>query len=226
MKDEVKIAFFDFDETVISFKSMFSFLQFFLKEQYPEDGENRFRSYMNDVKNKWLNNIPREAINSDYYQQFKGESKDKLLSVRDRWILQEKGLYGNCFYIKETIKLIRRYQENNTSIVIVSGSIQDIIEPLAYEIGADAVLATKMKINNGVYTGEFVAPQTIGQGKALAITHYMQEHEVEKQHTVAWGDHESDYPMLYAAGHGGIVSKDLQTLSAAQSKGFSVIKIE
>lgn len=223
MDNTIKTAFFDFDETVISFKSMFSFLKFYLSEVYQSEGEKRFDDYMNDVNHKWFINFPREEINRDYYRQFKNETKEKLLSIRDRWIVEEKKIRGDNFYIPETQELIKNYKRDNYSIVIVSGSMLDIVEPLANEIGADAVLATKMITNTGVFTGEIVPPQTIGQGKAVAIINYMRLHNIPSDHTVAWGDHISDFPMLEIAGEGGIISNDPDVLSIARTKGFSVI---
>lgn len=223
MGSTIKTAFFDFDETVISFKSMFSFLKFYLSEVYQSEGEKRFDEYMNDVNHKWLINFPREEINRNYYRQFKNENKEKLLSIRNRWIAEEKNIRGDNFYIHETQELIQNYKRDNYSIVIVSGSMLDIVEPLANEIGVDTVLATKMITDTGVFTGEIVLPQTIGQGKAVAIINYMRLHNISPEHTVAWGDHISDFPMLEVAGKGGIISSDPDVLSIARTKGFSVI---
>lgn len=223
MTCNINTAFFDFDETVIDFKSMFSFLEFFLKKKYSEVGVQRFISYMDDVKNKWKNNFPRESINLDYYHQFKGETQQDILEIAQCWIIEQKKIYGANLYINETLKLIKEYQQQNISIVIVSGSLQDIIVPLAKDIGVDTVIATRMVIVDGLYTGEIIPPQTIGMGKALAIATYMQQHNIAKEQTIAWGDHDSDFPMLEASGAGGIISSNTTLLNEAQQRGFRVI---
>jgi len=220
---KIKVAFFDFDETVISFKSMFSFIEFFWKEKYHEQGEVLFNRYISEVKFQWENNVPRERINLDYYRKFKGESVDNIVALSAAWIAHEKRNYAENFYIKETQDAINTYKSLGVSVVLVSGAMRDTIMPLADEIGADEVLATRLEIVNGYFTGDIIPPQTIGIGKAQAINHFMQKNHIKRDETIAWGDHDSDFDMLDAAGKGVIISNNEEIITKARDKGYDVV---
>lgn len=221
--NEIKVAFFDFDETVVSFKSMFSFIEYFWQHRYGEEGKEKFSRYINGVKRQWLNNVPREVINLNYYRQFEGEDVESVLSLTDNWIIHEKKHYAGGFYISETLDAINRYKEMGVEIVLVSGAMRDTLIPLACEIGANEVLATRMLVSNGKFTGDIIPPQTIGAGKAQSIVHFMDKRGVDRLSTVAWGDHSSDFDMLEAAGQGILISDNDSVINEARKRGFTVV---
>ncbi|EGY4513286.1 HAD-IB family hydrolase [Salmonella enterica] len=223
MYKNIKVAFFDCDETLISFKSMFSFLKYYLIGKYHDSGCEIFNKYMIDVKSQWEKNIPREIINIDYYKQFKNENIDEVLSFCKNWIIDEKKNAGDDFYIKETINAINIYKEMGSKIVIVSGSLFELIQPIAMEVGANDILATRMTTMNKVFTGEIIPPQTIGAGKAEAVKRYLYKNNIPRECSIAWGDHESDFDMLNSTGKGVIISKDLSLLQKAEGYGFFTI---
>lgn len=223
MYKNIKVAFFDCDETLISFKSMFSFLKYYLIWKYHKSGEEIFNKYMIDVKSQWERNIPREIININYYKKFKNENIDDVLSFCKKWIIDEKKYAGDDFYIKETINAINIYKEMGCKIVIVSGSLFELIQPIAMEVGANDILATRMSTMNKIFTGEIIPPQTIGAGKAEAVKRYLDKNSIPRECSIAWGDHESDFDMLNSTGKGVIISKDLSLLQKAEGYGFFTI---
>ncbi len=220
MYKDIKIAFFDCDETVISFKSMFSFLKYFLYSKYNQEGENRFNKYMDNVKLQWTQNVPREIININYYKQFENEYIDDVLSACNKWIIDEKLKLGENFYIKETIDAIKKYKGMGCKIVIVSGSLYNLIYPIAVDIGADEILATRMSIVNNLFTGDIIPPQTIGKGKAEAVKNYLNKNHIARKNSIAWGDHDSDFDMLHATGKGVIISDNILLIKKAKEHGF------
>ncbi|AXC69480.1 hypothetical protein DOE63_31365 [Salmonella enterica subsp. diarizonae serovar 59:z10:-] len=106
-----------------------------------------------------------------------------------------------------------------SKIVIVSGSLFELIQPIAIEVGANDILATRMTTMNKVFTGEIIPPQTIGAGKAEAVKGiYIKITYLEN--VVLHGDHESDFDMLNSTGKGVIISKDLSLLQKAEDSDF------
>ncbi len=223
--ERIDIAFFDVDETVVDFKSMFSFLQFYLENQFAENGRRRFDNYLLRVKEQWQINIPRETINREYYAQFKGAKRSEIAKLGLAWFVSEQQRLGDNFYIKESIALIDGYQRNGIPVVFVSGSMLDIITPIAQELKVDNILATRLYEDEwGLITGEIIPPQTIGQGKAQAVAQYIIEHDINPLATIAYGDHESDFSMLATTTQGVIISADVQVIAQARAAGFSIIE--
>ena len=192
MSKSYKYAFFDVDETVVSFKTMFKFLEFFYNEINPLEGQLIFNQYMLKIKNDWKNGRPREEINQEYYRN----------------------------PIIDEINILKK---SNTKLVFVSGSIAKLIELIARDLRVDYVLATRIREENGILTGEIIPPQTIGDGKAVVVEKFMKLHNVESNECIAYGDHISDFQMLSCVSDGVIVSKDKETISSAKLRGWRII---
>ncbi|WP_278808287.1 HAD family hydrolase [Obesumbacterium proteus] len=219
----VECAFFDVDETIVNFKTMFSFLEFYMGILYGNVGNDHFNIYMNQVKQDWTLGKPREEINKEYYLNFKDKSYRYLNEVVDLWLDFKKKQLGNDFFIHKTISILKKLQKNNTKIVLVSGSLTELIKPIANELGVEHILATRFVIDGDVITGDIIPPQTIGEGKALAVKNFMKQHEINKLNSIAYGDHISDFPMLSAANHGIVISNDKFTQEKAIEHGFEII---
>ncbi|MFP1821505.1 HAD family hydrolase [Lonsdalea quercina] len=216
-------AFFDFDETVVCFKTMFSFMRFYWGNMY-ENGGLRFDEYMRKVEEQWVNNIPREIINREYYENFKDEKINDVHRIIPDWIQYEKNKYAERFFVNESILLISKYNKANVSVVFVSGSMFDIISPIASELGVTNIIATRVKENNDVFTGEILPPQTIGNGKAVAVEKYIRDNSIDINKTISYGDHYSDFPMLSATSEGFVISNDKDVLVSAKREGLGIIE--
>lgn len=217
--NKYSVAFFDVDETVVSFKTMFSFLEFYLNDS------GRFKVYMSNVQKQWENNIDRTIINREYYEQYNNEPVLKVKNTVLKWLSNKKLELGEDFFVKPTLELIRSFQDKGVNVVFVSGSFNEIILPIAKELLVKDVIATKIEEKEGNYTGKIIPPQTIGNGKVEAILNYLRNANLSEKNAVAYGDHYSDFPMLSAVNEGFIISNDKSIISAAKDKGFGIIPI-
>jgi HAD superfamily hydrolase (TIGR01490 family) len=215
---EYNVAFFDVDETVVSFKTMFSFLEFYL------DNSDRFKNYMNNVRQQWVEGVDRTVINKEYYEQYNNESVSSVRNAVQSWLVMKKKELGDNFFLEPTLKLIRSYQKRGVNVVFVSGSFMEIICPIADELLVKDIIATEIEEKQGIYTGKIIPPQTIGHGKVTAILNYLKKNNFSEKNAVAYGDHFSDFPMLAAVSSGFIISSDESVIAAAQNKGFGIIR--
>ena len=88
------------------------------------------------------------------------------IGVKD-WYSEVRSSPG--FFIQSTLDQLLSHQVNGVLPVFVSGSSQEILAPLADELGVHYVLANKLEIVRNRYTGEIIPPQTIGIGKRDVI---------------------------------------------------------
>ena len=68
----------------------------------------------------------------------------------------------------EAVSLIEEHHLAGRDVVIVSASGAEVVEPIGEMLGADAVIATRMEIADGKYTGE-IDFYAYGENKASAI---------------------------------------------------------
>ncbi|MFD4376442.1 HAD family hydrolase [Streptomyces sp. NPDC058486] len=200
-------VFSDVDETLISVKSMFDFLQYQLVRRHGQAGEEEYERIMATVRRRSAEHVPREEINRFYYGHYAGESVAAIAALADDWFA-ERTTTTRGFWIEPTLQALRDHRAAGASVVLVSGSFPPLLEPVAREVGADTVLCTRPLIADGRYTGEVTTP-VIGDGKRDAVRDLLASRPgVDPADCYAYGDHLSDLPMLELVGHPVAVGDD------------------
>ncbi|GAB2450283.1 HAD family hydrolase [Xylanimonas ulmi] len=122
----------------------------------------------------------------------------------------------------EAVDLIAEHHELGHDVVIVSASGAELVEPIAAVLGADHVIATRMRVEDGKYTGdmEFYA---YGENKAIAIRELAAQHDYDLTRSYAYTDSVTDAPMLEAVGHGFVVNPDRSLRRLAAERGWGAL---
>ncbi|WP_067813112.1 HAD family hydrolase [Nocardia inohanensis] len=190
-------AFFDVDETLITVKSMFSFLRFWLAGN-GDDG-TEYARLTAEIKQRAAAGTPREEVNRLYYRNYRGVRADELAAAGERWFA-EFAASGAAYYA-DAVEALRAHRDSGRATVLLSGSFAAAIAPVTSALGADHVIATEPVVDErGVLTGEVRRPM-IGAAKAGAVTEYLREHAIAYENTYGYGDHASDLPFLEAVAH-------------------------
>ncbi|MER6090767.1 HAD family hydrolase [Streptomyces bluensis] len=201
------LVFSDVDETLITVKSMFDFLHYQLVRRHGVAGEEEYERIMAVVRRRAGDGTPRADINRLYYGHYTDESVETIGRLAEDWFA-ERTASGRGFYIESTREALTAHRAGGATVVLVSGSFPPLLEPLAREVGADAVLCTRPLVADGRYTGEVETP-VIGAGKAAAVLRKLESRpDVDPRDCWAYGDHVSDLPMLELVGHPVAVGED------------------
>ena len=123
----------------------------------------------------------------------------------------------------EAADLIEEHRAAGREIVIVSSSGAEIVEPIGEMLGVDRVVATRMVVVDGRYTGEmdFYA---YGEHKAEAMRAVAAEGGYDLADCYAYSDSVTDLPMLSAVGHPTAVNPDRGLRKAALENGWPVLQ--
>lgn len=122
----------------------------------------------------------------------------------------------------EAVALIDEHHHAGRDVVIVSASGAEIVEPIAAVLGADHVIATRMTVLDGRYTGE-IDFYAYGDNKAAAITELAERSGYDLASSYAYSDSITDAPMLSAVGHAFAVNPDRALRRLAVSSGWGVL---
>lgn len=122
----------------------------------------------------------------------------------------------------EALELIAEHHAAGHDVVVVSASATEIVAPIAAALGADHVVATRMTIEDGRYTGgiDFYA---FGENKAAAMRELAERHGYDLAECSAYSDSVTDAPMLDAVGHGFAVNPDRAMRRMAEDHGWQVL---
>jgi HAD superfamily hydrolase (TIGR01490 family) len=200
-----KAAFFDVDETLITVKSMFDFLQFHLEEeQTPDVGQTKRWTDLQQVIDTGM--LPRAEINRGYYRIYRGLSAELLRDQGARWFAQRRREPG--FIQPAVMKALVQHRHAGHVIVLVSGSFPACLEPLRTTLGAQHLLCSRPLVGtDGLLTGEIEEPM-IGDAKAAAIRELASRHGLSLPYSSGYGDHASDLPLLLEVGYPAVVGSD------------------
>jgi HAD superfamily hydrolase (TIGR01490 family) len=122
----------------------------------------------------------------------------------------------------EAATLIEEHKAAGDRVVIVSSSGEEIVEPIGAMLGADAVIATRMVIDDdGRYTGE-IGFYAFGQHKATAIRELAAARGWDLASCHAYSDSVTDLPLLSVVGHPTAVNPDRALRRHAVEHGWPI----
>ncbi|MDQ4084471.1 MAG: HAD-IB family hydrolase [Actinomycetota bacterium] len=212
-------AFFDLDKTIIAKSSTLAFSRAF---------------YEGGLINR------RTVLRSGYSQfvyLFGGADHDQMERMRQYlsalasgWDVQTvKDIVAETLHhivdplvYDEAVDLIEEHHTAGRDVVIVSSSGAEVVEPIGEMLGADRVIATRMVIEDGRYTGdiEFYA---YADGKAEAIQALAGREGYDLAQSYAYSDSVTDVPMLTVVGHPYAVNPDKALRRLAAERGWPVL---
>jgi HAD superfamily hydrolase (TIGR01490 family) len=213
-------AFFDLDKTVIAKSSTLAFGKPFYKGGL----------------------VNRRAVLKSSFAQFvyllQGADEDSMDRMRDYlktlcagWSVQQVNdivaetlheLIDPVVYA-EAVALFEEHHAAGRDVVLVSSSGEEVVGPIGAMLGVDRVVATRMVVQDGRYTGE-IAFYAYGEFKAVAIRGLADEHGYVLADCYAYSDSVTDLPMLEAVGHPHVVNPDKGLRRAAAERGWPCLE--
>ena len=134
-------------------------------------------------------------------------------------------------YLKELIlpyvyaearALLSEHRGAGQDVVIVSTSGQEVVAPIGALLGAHSVIATRMRIADGRYTGEMEC-YAYGEEKAVQVRRMAAERGYSLPGCYAYSDSVTDLPLLEAVGHPRAVNPDRALRRIATVRGWPVL---
>ena len=165
-----------------------------------------------------LDRISRTRFNEVFYRNYRGmdAAQIKALSVE----MFETYLRPKIF--SEAVSEIQEHRQQGMTIVLVTGSLDFIVQPIADYLNVDAVLAPQLREENGQFTGELTTVPLIGERKAEAIQVYAEQHEIALKDSYAYGDSQSDVSMLECVGNPVVVNPGKALRQKALDSGWEL----
>ena len=122
----------------------------------------------------------------------------------------------------EAVGLIEEHSTAGRDIVIVSTSGSEVVEPIGELLGADRVVATRLRVVDGKYTGD-IDYYAYGEEKANAIRDMAEQVGYDLAQCYGYSDSVTDVPMLEAVGHPHVVNPDRELRKIAAARGWPVL---
>ncbi|HEY5834843.1 HAD family hydrolase [Streptomyces sp.] len=217
-KGSGRAAFFDVDETLITVKSMFHFLEFYLDEQgEPPSTYHRLTAELHRMA---AAGTPRQHVNRHYYGFFAGHSEQRLARAGRDWF--DRQLASGGLFVPEPVARLAGHVRAGDFVMLLSGSFFACLDPIAEHLGAHWAMGTRPRVRRGVLTGEVLAPM-IGAAKGRAARATMAVRGLDPAWCSAYGDHSSDLDLLLSVGRPVVVGSDTVLTGYAARDGWERI---
>ncbi len=216
----MEAAFFDLDKTVIARASMVAF------------GRPLYRA---GLISRW---ILLRALYGQLVYLYVGADERRIHRMRDAVLALTKGWdqehvrrivretlieVVEPIVFDEAVELMAEHRQAGRVVYLISASPEEIVIPLAEYLGADDVIATRSKVDEGGrYTGE-VDFYAYGPYKAEAMRAIADERGIDLEASYAYSDSATDLPMLEIVGHPGAVNPDRDLARVARQHEWEIL---
>ncbi len=214
-------AFFDLDKTVIAKSSALAFGRPFYR-----DG---LISRRDVVKSAYAQLMFRLGGGGD--EQAMTRTRDYLAALCKGWrVEQVQQIVAETltelihpYVYAEAALLITEHQAAGRDVVLVSASGEEMVRPIGALLGITDVIATRMSIVDGRYSGE-VEFYAAGPSKVLGVEELAAARGYDLAECYAYSDSSSDLPLLESVGHPSVVNPDRSLRRAAAENSWPVLE--
>ncbi len=166
-----------------------------------------------------LDKIDRRRLNVVFYRNYAGLHAQTL-----------RGQAEDCYLdviaprlFAEAVPCVDAHRAAGRAVVLVTGSIDFTMAPLAQRIGAEAVLAPALIERDGRFTGELDSAPVAGEEKARRMREFAAAQHVDLSQSFGYGDSIADLPMLEAVGIPHAVNPDRALAAVARERNWPVL---
>jgi len=213
-------AFFDLDKTVIAKSSALAFGRPFYRDGLITRREAMKAGYAHlAFKINGADDTSIAKIRDYLAELSKGWSAEQVRQIVDETLHE----LIKPYVYAEAAALIAEHQANGRDVVLVSASGEEFVRPIGAQLDVSDVIATRMKIVDGVYTGEmdFYAA---GPGKVAAVKELAAERGYDLADCYAYSDSISDAPLLEIVGNPTAVNPDRALRKMATERSWPILE--
>ncbi len=213
-----EIVFFDMDHTVISIDCDVSWKYFLADEGLGPAADRSKADHFLDLYHKGLTDI--DQFIAFQLKEFVGRSPEEMRHLTK----QHFDSRVNDKVYPQAIQEIKDFLAHGARVALLTGTNRIIAEPIAQYLGVTDLLATELEVKNDQFTGKFIEPFLMKEGKVTMAESYCRNHHSSLNKTAFYADSITDLPLLEKVGRAVIVNPRNQDLADLAQKRQWVVK--
>ena len=213
-------AFFDLDGTIIEGYTVEAVYRERLRHHDVGPGElGRSALAALDMR---FRGAPLDELVGVAFEALAGRSEDDLSELGERVFRQD---VASRIY-PQARQLVHAHRKAGHQAVLATSATSFQADPLAADMGFDAVLCTRPKVRAGTLTGDVDGDILWGPGKARALAAYAKQKGVHLADSFAYSNGPEDVPMLKAVGHPRPLNPEPALADVAHMRGWPITRLE
>jgi HAD superfamily hydrolase (TIGR01490 family) len=212
------LAVFDVDGTLVETNVVEYFLWMRLRAQPLEDWP-AFMARMLRQAPRWLylERRSRAEFQRSFYREYEGLDPEVMRGL-GREALDAVTLRR---IYPEGMRRIREHQRAGHRVLLLTGALDVVVEPLAELLGVEVDCA-HLLVRDGRLTGDLQSPPPAGEARGALLEDYAERNGVTLAESFAYADSLSDLPMLELVGTPVAINPDARLSQVAGQRGWRV----
>jgi HAD superfamily hydrolase (TIGR01490 family) len=222
----VPASYFDVDGTLVRTNLLHPTLFYLLNQRTPLQSLGKLaRTALRAPRLVIAELQDRRLFNELLFSAYEGMSRDRLLLLADEAFdsVIKRALFPSA---KDLVSRTRALDGGRHEVILVSGALDFLMEPLAKHLGATSFIANRLEFAGGIATGKLLRPVVAGPEKARLIRQHARAQGHDLDDCFAYSDSYSDVPMLSVVGHPAAVNPDFRLAQLAAAHGWPVLRLE
>lgn len=218
MADERRAAaFFDVDGTLLTVQSGSLYLGY-LRRNGLMDLSDQLRIYWSFLTYRLgMLNLRRLAEVSSRW--LSGRLEDEVAAHCRDWYESEVSNY----FCESILSKVEEHRRQGHVVALLTGGTRYLNDWIAADLGIEHVIASRLEVKDGRFTGNPIGPLCYGRGKVTHAETFAVEQGVDLEASWFYSDSIADLPMLERVGTPVAVNPDPRLRVEAFRRGWSVI---
>lgn len=162
--------------------------------------------------------ISRRMFNQVFFKNYKGVCLEHLNS----WVSSEGKRFWTKRLFPAALKEVREHQGLGHKVVLVTGGLASMVQPLKELLNADGCMAVEMIYNEGTLTGKLSGEPLTGPIKGSGVRRLVSEWRLDATRSYAYADSYADRAFLESVGHPVAVNPDRRLKRLAKECGWEI----
>ena len=212
-------AFFDVDGTIVE-ATVVHYYAFFATYGYSSIRRAAWTAVFlpKVVYYLLLDMVSRSRFNRVFYDNYRGMDA-ALVGARSADHFEQ---FIRPRMFSGAIDRIVEHRTRGERVVLITGSLDFIMEPVAAFLNADGLIAARMHEQNGRLTGTLTGPPIGDEEKARVMQAYAEEQNIDLDRSYGYADSSSDLPMLRSVGRATVVNPKDKLRRIAEAQGWGI----
>lgn len=216
MGEKPGIAFFDMDHTIIGIDCSVSWKYFLVDRGLAPKSDKAKADYYWNLYCR--GKTPVDEFVKFQYREFLGNTIDEMRSLA-RCHFEER---IRPYIFRGAHEKIREFSRQGIPTALVTGTNRYIAEPIVETMGITTLLPTEPEMANGKFTGGYVPPFLLKEGKIKMAEAHSREIGILLDQAFFFGDSVNDLEMLYRVGYPVVVNPGEAVLAVAKKNSWPI----
>lgn len=216
-------AYFDVDGTLVGTNLLHPLVLYLANQGTPQESLLRIgRAVLQAPVLAMAELRDRRLFNELLFAHFKGMSEDRIVLLAQEVFedVSKPRIFSGAR------DLVAKCRAAGMRTVLVTGSLDVTVWPLAEHLGCDDVIANRLEYAHRKATGKLLRPVVAGPEKAGLIVADALAHGHDLSACHAYSDSYSDVPMLSVVGHPACINPDSRLERLARAYRWPILDIQ